>query len=219
MQVALLGLDDPLDAAPLVDLAGHVAEHALAERREQADLGDPLQQLVRPCEHLLRARLDDAAALELDLLAEVARGVEHVVDVFQADHAVVHVRREDPLGRHPDRLDALAGRDRDEVEQRVGRVRAVQVAVHVPRRRHVLDRAVREQLARELRLGPLEQQAVLDGRVDLERVAERDLLVGHARVERELAVDELRGRHRRRRLDRVGGAQVVVLAGVDRTPK
>ena len=51
--------------------------------------------------------------------------------------------------------------------------------------------------------------------VDLERVAERDLRVGHARVARELVVDELRGGHRRRRLERVGGAQVVVLAGVD----
>ena len=55
-----------------------------------------------------------------------------------------------------------------------------QVAVHVPRRRHVLDRAVGEQLARQLRLRPLVQQPVLDRRVDLERVAERDLLVGHA---------------------------------------
>ena len=123
------------------------------DRLEQPDLGDPLEQLVRAREHLLRARLDDPAALELDLLAEVAGGVEHVVDVLQAEHAIVDVGREDPLGGHADRLDALPGGDRDEVEQRVGGVRAEQVAVHVPGGRHVLDRAVGEQLARELRLG------------------------------------------------------------------
>ena len=163
-------------------VAAHVAEHALAERREQAFSAIRSRISCAPAQHLLRARLDDAAGLELDLLAQVARGVEHVVDVFQADHAVVHVRREDALGRHADRLDALPGGDRDEVEQRVGRVRAEQVAVHVPRRRHVLDRAVGEQLARELRLRPLIQQPVDDRRVDLERVAERDLRVGHAGV-------------------------------------
>ena len=130
---------------------------------------------MRSREHLLRARLDDPAALELDLLAEVVGGVEHVVDVLQAEHAVVDVGREDPLGGHADRLDALPGGDRDEVEQRVGRVRAEEVAVHVPGGGHVLDGAVGEQLARELRLGPLVQQAVRHRHVDLERVAERDL--------------------------------------------
>ena len=102
-------------------------------------------------------------------------GVEDVVDVLQAEHAVVDVGREDPLGGHPDRLDALTGGDRDEVEQRVGRVGAEEVAVHVPGGRHVLDRAVGEQLARQLRLGPLVQQPVAHRDVDLERVAERDL--------------------------------------------
>ena len=47
VQVALVDLDDALRAAALVDLARDVAEHAFAERREQADLGDPLEQLVR----------------------------------------------------------------------------------------------------------------------------------------------------------------------------
>ena len=37
VQVALVDLDDALRAAALVDLARHVAEDALAERREQAD--------------------------------------------------------------------------------------------------------------------------------------------------------------------------------------
>ena len=160
VEVALGSLDDALDPASLVELAADVAEAGVLDRLEQPDLGDPLEQHVGAGEHVLRARLDDAAALELDLLAEVGGGVEHVVDVLQPQHAVVDVRREDALGGHADRLDALAGCDRDEVEQRVGRVRAEQVAVHVTRRRHVLDRAVGEQLTRQLRLRPLVQQPV-----------------------------------------------------------
>jgi hypothetical protein len=36
----------------------------------------PLEELAGACEHLLRARLDDAAALELDLIARVLGGIE-----------------------------------------------------------------------------------------------------------------------------------------------
>src|ERR1039458_6060163 len=79
VDVAGVGLNDPLDPAAVVDLAMHVAEHALPQRREQAFPRDPRKQLVRPAKHLPSPRLDDAAGLELDLIAEVAGGVEHVV--------------------------------------------------------------------------------------------------------------------------------------------
>jgi hypothetical protein len=81
--------------------------------------------------------------------------------------------------------------------------------------RHVLERRVWEALTRELRLREAKQKAVFEVGVDLVRVAEADLRVGHPRRARELFVDELRGEHGRRLFHGVGRGQVVVLAGVD----
>ena len=72
-----------------------------------------------------------------------------------------------------------------------------------------------EDLPDELRLRELEEEAVLDPGIDLVRVAEPHLLVLHAGALRERLVDELAGEHGVRLLDRVGGGEVVVLAGVD----
>src|ERR1700691_1514010 len=143
VDVLLLGFDDPVDPAALVHAAADVAEGALVDGGDQPDVGDVLEHGVRLAEDLAGARLNDPAALELDLLAEVAGGVEDVARILQAQHAVVDVRGEDPLGGHPDRLHPLVRGDGDEVEEGVAGVGAEEVAVHVARGRHVLDGAVR----------------------------------------------------------------------------
>src|ERR1051326_3841654 len=82
VEVQLARAHDPLDAAPVVQAAADIAERRPLDRREQPRVGDPLEDLMRSREHFPGARLDDAPALELDLLAEVPRGVEHVGDVL-----------------------------------------------------------------------------------------------------------------------------------------
>src|SRR5262249_57122907 len=131
------------------------ADAALAEGREKPAPAYFLERRVRAREPPLRACLPDPAAPELDLLAEVACRGEHVVDVLQPDHAVVHVGGEDPLRGHADGLDALAGGDRDEVEQRVCGVGAIEIAVHVAGRGAVLYPGPPGHLAREPGLRPL----------------------------------------------------------------
>ena len=67
-------------------------------------------------------------------------------------------------------------------------------------------------------MGELEAERVGQVRVDLERVAEAELPVLKPRGVGEVLVDQLAHGHRVRRLDRVRGGQVVVLAGVDDDP-
>ena len=79
---------------------------------------------------------------------------------------------------------------------------------------HLMGCAV-EDLPDELRLGDLEEEAVLEPRVDLVGVAEAHLLLAQAGAQGERLVDELAGEDGVRLLHGVGGGQVVVLAGVD----
>ena len=89
------------------------------------------------------------------------------------------------------------------------------VAGHVFGRRHVFQRRVGEDLARELRLRDLEEKAVLEVGIDFVGVAQDRSGVGHAGAMRELFVDELRREHGRRLFHRIGGREIVVFAGVD----
>ena len=122
------------------------------------------------------------------------------------------------LGQHPEEVDRLPGRDRGQREERVLLVAAEDVAGHVLGGRHVLERRVGEDLAGRFGLCDLEEETVLQLRVDLEGVPEADLPVLEAGVLREALVDELGGEDRRGLLDGVGGRQVVVLARVDDDP-
>ena len=119
------------------------------------------------------------------------------------------------FGQHPEQVDRLAGGDRGQGEERVLLVAAEDVPGHVLGRRHVLQGRVGKDLPRGLGLRDLVEQAVLERRVDLEGVPEADLPVLEAGVERQPLVDELGREDGRRLFDRVGGRQVVVLAGVD----
>ncbi len=115
----------------------------------------------------------------------------------------------------PDQQDVLVGHRAGQVEEAVEQVAAEDVAGHVPRRRHPLERRLREQGARQQRVRELEPEAVGQCWVDLERVAEAELPVLEAGLLGEVLVEQLADRDRVRGLDRVGGGQVVVLAGVD----
>ena len=69
--------------------------------------------------------------------------------------------------------------------------------------------------ALELCLRNLIDETILEVWIDLEGVAESDLPVGHARAMGELLVDELGREYGRGLIDRVGGREVIVLAGID----
>ena len=107
------------------------------------------------------------------------------------------------------------GGDAGEVEHRVVHVAVEDVAGLELGRRHPLDGVPVEDLPDQLRLRHLEEEAVLDPGVDLEGVAEAHLLFAEAGALGERLVDELRGEDGVRLLHRVGGGEVVVLAGVD----
>ena len=158
---------------------------------------------------------DEAVGRRAEVLVQVAGGVHDVADVLQRQVAVGDPRRDDGLGHHADQQDALAGERADEVEEPVEQVALEDVAGHVPGRRHPLQRRVGEQLAGEHRVGELEAERVGHVGVDLERVAEAELPVLEAGLLGEVLVEELARRDRVRRLDGVGGGEVVVLAGVD----
>ena len=144
--------------------------------------------------------------------------VDHVADVLQGEVAVGQPRRDHGLGHHADQQDPLAGQRPDQVEEAVEQVAAEDVAGHVLGRRHPLQRGVREQLAGQQRVGQLEPERVGQVRVDLEGVPQPELPVGQAGLLGEVLVQQLADGHRVRGLDRVGGREVVVLAGVDDDP-
>ena len=95
-------------------------------------------------------------------------------------------------------MNVLAGHHRREVEHRVDQVTFEDVAGHVFGRRHVFERGVGEDLARELRLGNLIQKTVLEIGIDLVRVTQPDLPIRQTGTMRELLVDELRRQDCRR---------------------
>ena len=210
-------LGDAFEAAALVGGALHQAEGAVGDGVEQAVVValDVLEQLDRVAEHLLGAVDDEAAGLGREVLVQVAGGVHHVADVLQGEVAVREPRRDDGLGHHPDQQDALVGERADEVEEAVEEIALEHVAGHVPRGRHPLERRLREQVARQHGVGELEAERVGHLGVDLEGVAEAELPVLEAGLLGEVLVEELAGGDRVRGLDRVGGGEVVVLAGVD----
>ena len=121
----------------------------------------------------------------------------------------------DALGHHADEQDGLVGHHPGQVEERVEQVAGEHVAGHVLGRRHVLQRRIGEQLPDQLGMGQLEQERVRHLGVDLERVPQAELGVGEPRLAAEVLVQQLRHHHGVRRVHRVGGGQVVVLAGVD----
>ena len=100
---------------------------------------------------------------------------------FKRQVAVHEQRVVNGLREHAEQLDRLAGGHADQVEHRVVHVALEDVARLVLGGRHPLDRMALEDLANELRLRDLEEEAVLDARVDLVGVAEPHLLVGAAR--------------------------------------
>ena len=141
--------------------------------------------------------------------------VQHVAHVLQGQVAVADPGRHHGLGHHPDQQDALPGECTGEVEEAVEQVATEHVAGHVPRGRHPLQRCRREQLAGEQRVGQLHPERVRQVRVDLEGVSEPELPVLETGLLGEVLVEQLARGHRVRGLDRVGGGEVVVLAGVD----
>ncbi len=106
----------------------------------------------------------------------------------------------------------------DEVEEPVQQVAAEHVAGHVLRRWHPLQRRVREERPRQQRVGQLEPERLGQLGVDLECVTQAELPVLEAGLLGEVLVEELAHRHGVRRVDGVGGGEVVVLAGVDDDP-
>ena len=110
---------------------------------------------------------------------------------------------------------ALLRGDADEVEHRVVDVREEDVAGLVLGRRHPLDGVPVEDLPHELRLRDLEEEAVLEPRVDLVTRARALSAPREPRAHGEGLVDELAREDGVRLLDRVGRGEVVVLAGVD----
>src|SRR5262249_23886309 len=150
----------------------HVGERAAADSIPDRVAADLFEERVRAREDLARAALDDAAGLPLDLVAEVLRGREDVAGALQREVAIHEERRVDRLAEHSEELDRLVRRDADQVEHRVVYVALEDISRLELRRRHPLDRVALEDLAHELSLRDLEEEAVLDPRVDLERVAE-----------------------------------------------
>ena len=169
-------------------------------------------------QHLAGPLGDEAVGRGVEVLVQLARGVHHVADVLQGQVAVGDPRRHHGLGHHPDQQDALPGERAHEVEEAVEQVAAEHVAGHVPGRRHPLQRRLREQVAGQHRVRELEPERVGDLGVDLERVAQPELPVLEPRLLGEVLVEELAGGDRVRGVDRVGGGEVVVLAGVDDDP-
>ena len=106
----------------------------------------------------------------------------------------------------------------DEVEEAVEQVAAEDVAGHVLRRRHPLQRRVREELAGEQRVRELEPEAVGELGVDLEGVPEAELPVLEPGLLGEVLVEQLAHGDGVRGLDGIRGREVVVLAGVDDDP-
>ena len=179
---------------------------------------DLLEQVDGLAQHLAGPLGDEAVGRGPEVLVEAAGGVHHVADVLQRQVAVGEPRRDHGLGHHPDQQDALPGQRADQVEEPVEQVAAEDVAGHVPRRRHPLQRGVREQVARQHRVGELEPERVGDVGVDLEGVAEPELPVLEPGLLGEVLVEQLAGGDGVRGLDGVGGGEVVVLAGVDDDP-
>ena len=169
----------------------------------------------RLAQHLFGSTPDDPVALELNLVAQVLARAVDVARRLEREVAVHEERVVNGLAEHPQELDALPGRDADQVEHRVVHMGEEDVARLVLGRGHPLDGVAVEDLPDELRLRDLQQKRVLEPGVDLVGVPQPHLLLDEAGAKGERLVDELAREHGVGPVDRVGRRQVVVLAGVD----